>query len=131
MVGDGLVRDSRGARYRGRGWLFRYHVAIGAAEWPEQAVSKVMPFFLFGVMLLPRIKRVFAAGLRNSRRSPSRSPAEMSPLPPAPAGRPMVSLVTLLFLIVVCSNLVVDVADWGHRLRSSRSRFLDPVFAIS
>ena len=93
-------------------WLCYYHVAIDLATWPEQAISKILPVFLFVVMLLPRIKRVFTAqfqraGARREGASPRRF-----------AGRLADSFrcSTLLFLIVVCSNLVVNAADWGYRL---------------
>jgi hypothetical protein len=101
----------------GVAWLWYYRVAIDAATWPEQLVSKVMPLFLFVVMLMPRIRRVFATqALAEPHFTEPTSQEGKSDRSPAPAGRPVVSLLTLLFLIVVCSNLVVDAADWGNRL---------------
>jgi hypothetical protein len=98
-------------------WLRYYRVAIDPASWPEQLISKVMPFFLLVVMLLPRTKRAFV------KRAPSKpllgessNTDEALAQPPAPAGWPVASLLTVLFLIVVISNLVVDAADWGYRL---------------
>ena len=76
-----------------------------------------MPLFLFVVMLLPRIKRVFVNGAKPEPLNAETSdPEGASPLTEAPIGWPVVSLATLLFLIVACSNLVVDAADWGYRL---------------
>ena len=42
-------------------WLCYYHVSVDLANWPDQMISKVMPVFLFVVMLLPPIRRVFMA----------------------------------------------------------------------
>ncbi len=68
-------------------------------------------------MLLPRIKRVFAKTApieppiaASSSREERRRVAE------APIRWTVISMSALLFLIVVCSNLVVDAADWGYRL---------------
>jgi hypothetical protein len=98
-------------------WRWYYQVAFEPATWPELAVSRTMPLFLLVVMLLPRIKRVFVNGTRAEpvNNEPS-DPEGATPLAEAPIGWPVVSLPTLLFLIVVCSNLVVDAADWGYRL---------------
>jgi uncharacterized membrane protein len=98
-------------------WRWYYQVAFDPATWPELAVSRIMPLFLLVVMLLPRVKRVFEKGTRAE--PPSDKPSDRegaTPLEEAPIGWPVVSLPTLLFLIVVCSNMVVDAADWGYRL---------------
>jgi hypothetical protein len=98
-------------------WMFRYGVALDLATWPVQLVSKVMPVFLLLVMLLPLTKRVFAENARSEKTLTQKSQHEGSlPLPEAPAGWPVLPLLTLFFLIVVCSNLVVDMADWVYRL---------------
>jgi Ca2+/Na+ antiporter len=98
-------------------WLWHYGVSFDPAAWPEQMISKVMPFFLFVVMLLPQTKRAFAKQGQAEPRFPQPSSQGGSfPLPEASADRPVVALLTLVFLIVVCSNLVVDAADWGYRL---------------
>jgi hypothetical protein len=98
-------------------WLSYYHVAFDAASWPEQLISKVRPFILLVVMLLPRTKYVFARRARGAPSSAGSNGVEGAlAQPQAPAGRPVVSLVTLLLLIVVCSNLVMDAVDWGYRL---------------
>ena len=49
-------------------WLYYYRVPIDPAKWPDQVASKILPVFLFAVMLLPRIKRVFAKGAGSSHR---------------------------------------------------------------
>jgi len=41
-------------------WRRRYHLAFDPARWPDYLVGHGLPFFLLAVMLLPRIKRVFA-----------------------------------------------------------------------
>jgi hypothetical protein len=98
-------------------WLSYYHIAIDAASWPEQLISKVMPFVLLVTMLLPRTKSVFAKlGRPESVVDESSDPKAATARSPESAGRPVVSLLTLLFLVVVCSNLVVDVVDWAYRL---------------
>jgi hypothetical protein len=106
-------------------WRWYYHVAFDPAAWPELAATKVMPLFLFVVMLLPRIERVFARRPRPaSFEDKGKNPAESLASESAPGevevepqvGWTVVSLVTLLFLIVVCSNFIVDAADSGYRL---------------
>jgi hypothetical protein len=62
---------------------------------------------------LPRTKRLFAKDARSKHFS---QPGEARFARSRTAGWPVVSLLTLFFLIVVCSNLVVDMADWGYRL---------------
>jgi hypothetical protein len=94
-------------------WMYRYGVDVDPATWPVQLTSKVMPFFLLLVMLLPRTKRLFAQSKQLSQ--PADGEGSL-PLALAPAGWPVVSVLTVLFLVVVCSNLAVDMADWVHRL---------------
>jgi hypothetical protein len=96
-------------------WMYRYGVDVDPATWPVQLVSKIMPFFLFLVMLLPLTKRLFASGARSNLVGQSGDGEGSIPLSQAPAGWPVVSFLTLLFLIVVCSNLVVDLADGVYR----------------
>jgi hypothetical protein len=97
-------------------WMYRYGVDVDPATWPVQLASKVMPFFLLSIMLLPRTKRLFAKGARSKHLSQPGDGEGSLPLAPARAGWPVVSVLTLLFLLVVCSNLVVDMADWVYRL---------------
>jgi hypothetical protein len=98
-------------------WLYYYRVAIDPVRWPEQVASKVMPLFLLVVMLLPRIKRVFATGPLNKPPTAQPSDPEGAVAVAEPSiGWAVISLSALLFLIVVCSNLVVDAADWGYRI---------------
>jgi hypothetical protein len=97
-------------------WMYRYGVDVDPATWPVQLASKVMPFFLLSIMLLPRTKSLFAKDARSKHLS---QPGDGEGSPPralAPTGWPVVSVLTLLFLLVVCSNLVVDIADWVYRL---------------
>ena len=98
-------------------WLYYYRVGIDPMKWPEQAASKILPLFLLAVMLLPRVKRVFAnqARVASATGEPSNRDGA-GPLAEASLGWRIISLAALLFLIVVCSNLVVDAADWGYRL---------------
>ena len=98
-------------------WRWYYLVPLDLATWPELAVARIMPLFLFVVMFLPRIKRVFIGRPKPEPLNAQTSDTEpASPLADAPIGWPLVSLATLLLLIVVCSNLVADAADWGYRL---------------
>jgi hypothetical protein len=98
-------------------WRLYYQVAFDPATWPELAVSRIMPLFLFVVMLLPRIKRVFVKGARMGLLTAEQgNPERASAIAEAPIGWPVVSLPTVLFLIVVCSNVVVDAADWVYRV---------------
>ena len=98
-------------------WRWYYQVPFDLATWPELAVSRVMPLFLLTLMLLPRIKRVFVKGAMPKLPNGETSHPELaSPLADATLSWRIASLATLLLLIVVCSNVVVDAADWGYRL---------------
>jgi hypothetical protein len=98
-------------------WLYYYRVPIDPAKWPEQVASKMLPVFLWGVMLLPRIKRVFAKEARAVQPTAQSSDPDGVAAPAEALIRPpVISLLALLFLIVVVSNLAVDAADWGNRL---------------
>jgi hypothetical protein len=124
VLAFGLLRRSRTARWFAIGWyvillliavvvvawMFRYGVAVDLATWPVQLVSKVMAVFLLLVM------RVFAENARSETLTQKSQHEGSLPLPEAPAGWPVLPLLTLFFLIVVCSNLVVDMADWVYRL---------------
>jgi hypothetical protein len=98
-------------------WLYYYRVGIDPMKWPEQVVSKILPLFLLVVMFLPRVKRLFTNRTRVA--PPTGEPSNRdgaAALAEASVGRWLISLAALLFLIVVCSNLVVDAAYWGYRL---------------
>jgi len=97
-------------------WMFRYGVDVDPATWPVQVASKVMPFFLLLVMILPSTKRLFAKSAQSKLAGQPGNGEDSLPITRAPASWPVVSLVTVLFLIVVCSNLAVDMVDWGYRL---------------
>jgi hypothetical protein len=98
-------------------WRWYYLVPLDLATWPELAVSRIMPLFLFVVMLLPRINRVFVHEAKPGPLNAETGDPEPGSALLEPTIRwPVVSLATLLFLIVGCSNLVVDAADWGYRL---------------
>ena len=98
-------------------WLYYYRVGIDPMKWPEQVVSKILPLFPLVVMLLPRAKQVFANRARVAPATAEPSDRDgAAALAEASVGWRVISLAALLFLIVVCSNLVVDAADWGYRL---------------
>jgi hypothetical protein len=100
-------------------WMWRYSAAIDLAEWPDYVVAKVMPLFLLFVMLLPRTRRLFSSGLRTE---PPGKFAELAENAPGvvPGVWPVLSLMVLMFLIVVCSTLLVDSADWIDRTVNQR-----------
>src|SRR5262249_31369850 len=94
-------------------WYWRYHVPVQAVTWPNHLCSKVMPLFLLVTMFVPRVKQVFV------RQKPGQRPPNKFESSELAAGRnprwSAVSLIALLFLIVVTSNLAVDSADWIER----------------
>ena len=94
-------------------WLWHFQVPIEPRSWPNHLAGKAMPFILIVDMFLPRVKRVFAR--RKKGTAPEVDPSANEP-GPEPTGRwSIVSLIGLLFLIVVVSNLAVDTADWIER----------------
>jgi hypothetical protein len=94
-------------------WYWYYHVPVEPRTWPNHLSGKLMPLFLLVVLFLPRVKQVFA---RKKKAVPPPNEIDATEAAPALIGRwSVVSLVALLFLIVVVSNLAVDSADWIER----------------
>ena len=60
-------------------WRWYYQVPFDLATWPELLISRIMPLFLFVVMLLPRIKRVFVKGAKPGPLAPQTSDTELGP----------------------------------------------------
>ena len=104
--GDCLVCASVGLGDRGHGLAVVLSRRLRSGRWPELIASRFMPLFLLVVMLLPRIKRVFAKACESSRRS-RQPPSETGRRrgPDVPIGGQVISTGAVLFLIVVCSNL--------------------------
>jgi hypothetical protein len=94
-------------------WYWRYHVPVEARTWPNHLAARVMPLFLLVVMFVPRVKQVFARG--KSGLLPSDEHTADAPTLAQVRRWSVVSLVALLFLIIVVSNLAVDTADWIER----------------
>lgn len=94
-------------------WYWRYQVPVEPRSWPNHLAAKVMPLFLLTVMFLPRVKQAFAR-----QKTPTAASEGLDAIEPATAlgvRWSFISLVALLFLIVVASNLSVDTADWIER----------------
>jgi hypothetical protein len=94
-------------------WRWRFQAAVDLTWWPDYFAGKLMPLFLLVVMLLPRVKRVFV-------RSKVAPVPDLGLIPDQPSPMPerrwsIISLIALLCLIVVLSNLAVDSADWIER----------------
>src|SRR5262249_29965462 len=87
-------------------WYWRYHVPVQPVTWPNHVCSRVMPLFLLVTMFVPRVKQVFV------RQKPGARPSDEFGANELAARRiprwSVVSLVALLFLIVVASNLAID-----------------------
>jgi hypothetical protein len=98
-------------------WMWYYHAHVEPADWPDHVVGKAMPWLLLLVMLLPQTRRLF------SSRSRSRSAAQpdagakatQEEAHPSPTYWSIVSAVVVVLLIVACSAVVVDAADWISR----------------
>ena len=135
LLGFGLGRRLRGRRTRWSAlvwytllvliagytayWMWEYRAVADPARWPEHAVSLVLPFFLWGAMFLPRVRRVFTSGVEAESDRPMDAAEMGNPSPsPAPEGWPWASLLALVFLIIVCSTVIVEAMDWIHRLAS-------------
>jgi hypothetical protein len=91
-------------------WLWRYNATVDPARWPDNLVWLGLPVFLWVVMLLPRVRRAFAAKVKRTTNPSDQEPA------PAPPAWPWVSLSALLFLIVLSSTVAVELLDWVHRI---------------
>ncbi|MHC5538815.1 hypothetical protein ACYOEI_11385 [Singulisphaera rosea] len=92
-------------------WRWRFGAALVPSEWPERiAVLNVLPFFLVVVMLLPGTARVVSAKHR----------ALIAETPGAtgePTRRSVVSSLTLGFLIILGSIVILNAIDWVIRIR--------------
>jgi hypothetical protein len=93
--------------------LLYYHPEIQLRTWPNLLAGKAMPFFLIVVMFLPRVKQVFARHKKGT--APDVETSTYQAGPEATGRWSIVSLISLLFLIVVVSNLAVGAADWIER----------------
>jgi hypothetical protein len=96
-------------------WWWHFHVVVDSSSWPEHASGKLMPLFLLVFMFLPRVKRAFTSSKHRPARALEAEPSPSEPVPTPAARWSIASLITLLFLIVVVSNLAVDTAVWISR----------------
>ena len=100
-------------------WGWYYRVPIDPANMARAVASKMHAAFSFRDHAdLPRIKRVFAkrAQAEASTGQPSGPDGAIRARRSRRSAGRSLQLLTLLFLIVVCSNLVVDATDWSYRL---------------
>jgi hypothetical protein len=98
-------------------WMWRHHVPIDPAAWPDYVVSKGLTLCLLAVMFVPRVRQVFVTKTPTDGDTSNAGPA--SARPSSHRAWPVVSLPTLLFLIIVLSTLTVDATDWAVRLARS------------
>jgi hypothetical protein len=94
-------------------FILRFPARLDPLWWADYFAGRLMPFFLLFAMFLPRVKRVFSRGHVEADSQIAGSPDELEP-----PRRPRWSIITtlmLLCLIVVFSNLAVDIADWVER----------------
>ncbi len=97
-------------------WILRYHAVIDPARWPDDLVDKALPWFLLFVMLLPQTRRLFFPGLKSEAdRQAGETPLDEAKPAPQQAW-PILAGVVAVLLIVACSTLVVDAADWIYRV---------------
>jgi hypothetical protein len=98
-------------------WIWYYHTPVSLADWPDHVVGKLMPWILLFVMLLPQTRRVFASRSKSRYESmpgDDQGPAEETARS-SQQDWPIVARVVVVLLIVACSTLVVDAADWVCR----------------
>jgi len=97
-------------------WIWRYRAVVDPTDWPDHLIGKALPWFLLLVMLLPQTRRLFSPGLRSvANREPGETPLEEATRPSQRAW-PILARVVVVLLIVACSTLVVDAADWIYRM---------------
>jgi hypothetical protein len=98
-------------------WIWRYHAHVDPADWPDHVVGKALPWFLLFVMLRPQTRHLFASRSKSSsdaKPSEDEGPAAEK-VRPSQRDWPIVARVVIGLLIVACSTLVVDAADWVYR----------------
>jgi len=91
-------------------WLWRLGASITLAEWPDIAVSKVLPPLLVLLMLSPATARVVSA---EHRALVARTPH----LSTSRTRRSLTSSLIVGFLVIVGSVVVVNSLDWAIRIR--------------
>jgi len=109
-------------------WTWYYHAVVDLADWPDHVIGKVLPLILLIVVLLPQTRRVFASPSKPRPDADSiaseRPAAEGTRL--TPRDWPIVARVVILLLILACSTLVVDAADWIYRAVNEAESGLPP-----
>lgn len=90
-------------------WMWHYGAAVDLAEWPDLAVSKLLPPFLLLVMLLPGTRAVVSAE--------HQALVARTPRPARPVGHSVISALTLGFLVILGSVVIVNALDWAIRIR--------------
>jgi hypothetical protein len=100
-------------------WMWRYHAAASLIDWPDHVAGKGTPLVLLFIMTLPNIRQNFGQQLGQQTEPEPVQPqagALEAPARSRHTGALLLSLLVLLLLLVACSTLVVDVADWIQRL---------------
>jgi hypothetical protein len=90
-------------------WIWQFEAVVEPSRWPEQAVTLVLPWVLLVAMFVPRVRRVFG------QRATVEASVPVESAPESPAGRPWVSGLVVVFLLIICSTILVESADWIHR----------------
>ena len=99
-------------------WIWHYHAPSKPPIGPTMWSARPLPWFLLFVMLLPQTGRLFSDRPRTEKAAspqPEEAPVEVSARP-SQGDWPILARVVILLLIVACSTLVVDAADWIYRM---------------
>jgi hypothetical protein len=98
-------------------WIWYYRAPVTLADWPDHVVGKATPWFLLVVMLRPQTRRMFASRLNRASGADSRADAQPNEpvMPQPPKDWPVVGSIVIVLLVIACSTLFVDVADWVYR----------------
>jgi hypothetical protein len=100
-------------------WMWHYRAAVVLSDWPDHVAGKAMPILLLFIMALPRTRRAFReqkATTTTPEPGTSNGGVAQAGVRADADGGLLVSLLVLLLLVVACSTLVVDAADWIQRL---------------
>lgn len=92
-------------------WRWRYGAVVEPSEWPEIVVWNVLPIFLVVVMVLPGTDRVVSA---KHRALVVATPGVSG----GPARRTVISSLTLGFLVILGSVVILNAVDWAVRIRA-------------
>jgi hypothetical protein len=96
-------------------WIWHYRAPVEPVDWPDHVVGKAMPWYLLFVMLRPQTRRLFSSRPRPDGNSKADENSVEKGAHPPQSDWPIVETAVIVLLLIACSTLLVDAADWIYR----------------